>query len=325
MTEKMRATYFGQTRIFYLKIKHFLYLQNKSLLLRSLILFFISVKIMLILYLIALTLSQPHKTGSAVESTYQYKTSQNAALIAGSTNKVLKTEESIQLPSTSNNNIQIPTTTPQQSDKKSKVYDLRKQRREEKRLNKEKASQKPKEIFIQKEAKHYPSVFQMCDKYEKKTEPIDYSQFVQSWPGELCDRMYCHIPKNTNYIPEGFLIHGFWPQSNEGSINCCSCKNSIENIESVILTNKELKEEIGKYWFSKHKCRFALYEFDKHGSCTLDVFKGETGPLDYFWMVINLRKNMDIWTMLKESKLKVEPMNRYKLSNQCLRAPTLVR
>ncbi|ELP90960.1 ribonuclease DdI precursor, putative [Entamoeba invadens IP1] len=217
----------------------------------------------------------------------------------------MKTKESIQLPSTSttHNNIQTH-------------EDISRKLRLELVNNNEKTFKKYKEnvpntsIFIK--PKNFKFVFQMCGKYEEKILPVDYSLFVQSWPGELCDRMNCHVSTNTRFVPEGFLIHGFWPQSNEGFINCCSNENSIENVENLILTNKELKKEIGKYWFSKNKCRFALYEFDKHGSCTLDVFKGERGPLDYYWMVINLRKNIDIWTLLKESELKVKPMNRYK-------------
>ncbi|ELP92523.1 ribonuclease T2 family protein, partial [Entamoeba invadens IP1] len=127
------------------------------------------------------------------------------------------------------------------------------------------------------------------------------------WPGEACDGKECSLPLGTTNIEENFFLHGLWPQLNANqNLFCCFYHNTIENIEEQMMKDDELKIDILNNFMSIEKCRFAGYQFEKHGTCALGEYNGENGALNYFKVSIELYKRFNIWTIFKESDLRVK-------------------
>ncbi|ELP90705.1 extracellular ribonuclease LE precursor, putative [Entamoeba invadens IP1] len=199
-------------------------------------------------------------------------------------------------------------------DKKPKKVAVKMSKEERKLLYKQKEEEKKA-----KKAQADPYVLEdahMCgSQYDPSQPKMDYIMFVQFWPGVSCTATNkCTIPKGSSYIAEGFHVHGFWPQLYTGNVlKCCEKKFDIKVVEQSMLADKELRNDMSMYWFSNGKCRFPMYEFDKHGTCAYSVYTGENGPLDYLKTVMDLRKRVDVWKILQDTYSYV-PNQQYLLN-----------
>ncbi|ELP89361.1 ribonuclease 2 precursor, putative [Entamoeba invadens IP1] len=155
------------------------------------------------------------------------------------------------------------------------------------------------------------SHYRMCFPKRKKIERFHYMLFSQYWLGEVCSGLICTLSHRTDKIEEGFFLHGYWPQIRKRvDYYCCENDYIVTEVERMMLDDKELERDIAKYWMSLDACRLVGYQWDKHGSCTSNIYKT---PLDYLRTAINLRKKVDIWKVLQESYLKVKTNTLYFL------------
>ncbi|ELP90971.1 hypothetical protein EIN_294610 [Entamoeba invadens IP1] len=159
--------------------------------------------------------------------------------------------------------------------------------------------------------------YDLCRKYKYMKKPVYLFVFVQYWPGDKCDREMCSLPKSTEMVKEGFWLHGFWPQyyTNNRVFLCCIYPRSDLEIEKQMMDNKPLLQQIRNKWMSVDRCRFAIYQWDKHGTCSQRVYPGYNGPMDYMYMALNLYDRHDIWKILQESDLKVETEKFYNIKD----------
>ncbi|ELP92521.1 ribonuclease 3 precursor, putative [Entamoeba invadens IP1] len=162
----------------------------------------------------------------------------------------------------------------------------------------------------------YVQIFtKTCQKYYTKRQ-FDLVMFVQTWPGQLCFDNVCKLPESTLSLQEGFLIHGMWPRyfKNE-RLKCCKTSFTELQVENQMLKNPNLMSGIHKFWMSLLNCRFAMAQYEKHGTCALKTYTGPNGPLDYMETAISLREKIDLWGILRTSELHVEMEKFYKLEN----------
>jgi len=138
----------------------------------------------------------------------------------------------------------------------------------------------------------------------KFTEQKDwaYMVFVESWPGSFCYDGCCSLPAGINTNPPGFTMHGMWPNY-EGKAypSCCTSPYTRENILNTIHSNPDLKKELDTMWPTLKRCKFVLYETEKHGTCAATIYNGTNGYLDYWNAAMNVMKRYDLAAALRKN------------------------
>ncbi|ELP94540.1 intracellular ribonuclease LX precursor, putative [Entamoeba invadens IP1] len=161
------------------------------------------------------------------------------------------------------------------------------------------------DIFPMKKILETLSSYTMCKYYSNFYDP-DFFVHSQYWLGELCIDGNCDFPENTE-VKEGFTLHGYWPHFYKNrNMYCCTNFFGPDNVENMLLQDTELMMDVNKKWMSVKECRFAVYQWDKHGSCAMRMFKGPKGPTDYMRTAIKLFDRVNIWDLLQRSELKIE-------------------
>ena len=67
---------------------------------------------------------------------------------------------------------------------------------------------------------------------EEKEDKWDHFIFAQQWPKGYCDSPHPGTRK-CRIIPEKFVIHGLWPQKDDGTLPKCRTKTTIGNKVSI--------------------------------------------------------------------------------------------
>eukprot|EP00762_Andalucia_godoyi_P003111 ANDGO_01066.mRNA.1 Extracellular ribonuclease LE len=123
----------------------------------------------------------------------------------------------------------------------------------------------------------------------------DFFVWAQGWPGSTCIIADIqHHPCNATVEPaNGFLIHGLWPNNNDGSYPSNCNPNQPFDMSKV----QSLKSELQEYWPSLFDGPLFLWEheWEKHGTCAEDLFPDE---LSFFTNTLNLRKRVDVLASL---------------------------
>ncbi|ELP90965.1 ribonuclease S-F11, putative [Entamoeba invadens IP1] len=155
--------------------------------------------------------------------------------------------------------------------------------------------------------------YNYCKKYQNIKKVLSYA-LVEYWPGEKCRDNVCALPFSTPYVNEGFFLHGLWPQNDaHKNLVCCKTDVHISKAEQIILDDSELKSLIYQNWISVDRCGISIYQFDKHGTCSMKNFVGNNGIVNYIKTAIRLFKKYDLWKILQESDLKVVTNKLYNI------------
>ncbi|ELP90968.1 hypothetical protein EIN_294280 [Entamoeba invadens IP1] len=158
--------------------------------------------------------------------------------------------------------------------------------------------------------------FEMCENYQKQYSIVNNFAIVRFWPGEVCRTKVCAIPKKTPRVREEFLLHGFWPQIQANKeLTCCEFKFPIERTEHLIFKDPKTTNLILRNWVSVEKCGLSISQFDQHGTCAMSNYNNKKGIFEYTRTAILLYKKYDVWKILKESELKVEPNKLYNIED----------
>ncbi|KAK8947985.1 Ribonuclease 1 [Platanthera guangdongensis] len=147
------------------------------------------------------------------------------------------------------------------------------------------------------------SVTQVCG--------FDFFYLVLQWPGSFCDaEQKCCYPNSGKPAAE-FLIHGLWPNNNDGSYpSNCDPDNSFASSQiSDLMSNMEAN------WPSlacpsSNGYSFWAHEWSKHGTCADSIFNEH----DYFEAALNLKDKVDILQILSSSGIEPND-NSYSLSS----------
>ena len=106
-------------------------------------------------------------------------------------------------------------------------------------------------------------------------------------------------PVTRAYHPQGFLLHGLWPEFLNGSWPQYCDPAAPFNMTSV----QDLLPELHTYWPSlvaADQAAFWEHEWTRHGTCMEPFFGGsEAKEHDYFRLVLTLREHFDAWAMLQ--------------------------
>lgn len=119
-----------------------------------------------------------------------------------------------------------------------------------------------------------------------------------SWPGSFCAKAKggCHT---TVQIQPDFTIHGLWPNNaRHGYPSCCEMNGqqvSGESVQATVNADPELAADLADEWPDFQKSNFIAYEFNKHGTCAMDIFDT---PMDYIKTAIALKKQFDFYGAL---------------------------
>jgi len=121
----------------------------------------------------------------------------------------------------------------------------------------------------------------------KANNSYDYFLFVVAWPVATC----VGHSGSCGPINDWFIIHGLWPERNDGSYPS-SCANTPIDMNQL----EPLVDDMNKYWTNLFDTTddFWSHEWSKHGTCATDVFDSQ---LDFFFAVLSLRANYTITPM----------------------------
>jgi len=128
-----------------------------------------------------------------------------------------------------------------------------------------------------------------------------YMVLVESWPGTFCNDGCCKLPADISTTPSGFTMHGMWPNyEGKDYPSCCKSPYTRQNILDSIMNDKTLKKKLDTNWPSLKRCKFVLYETEKHGTCAATIYNGTKGYLDYWNAAMNVLKRYDLAATLKK-------------------------
>ena len=128
-----------------------------------------------------------------------------------------------------------------------------------------------------------------------------YLVFVESWPGTFCNDGCCSLPADVKTNPPGFTMHGMWPNyEGKDYPSCCTSPYKREDMLESINSDKELKAALDQNWPSLKRCKFVVYETEKHGTCASTVYNGTKGYLDYWQAAMNTLRRFDLGTALRK-------------------------
>jgi len=123
---------------------------------------------------------------------------------------------------------------------------------------------------------------------------FDYLHLVQEWPGSFCDtKRGCKWPA-VEPDPQGWLLHGLWPEFNNGSWPQYCDPSAPFNMTAI----QDMLPELQKYWpslVSPVQEAFWEHEWTRHGTCCEHLTPKEH---DYFRLVLDLREKFDAHKIL---------------------------
>lgn len=153
---------------------------------------------------------------------------------------------------------------------------------------------------IETEARGYQSDTCSLDK------SMDYLKLAIQWQPGFCQNSYCRRNE------QKFSIHGLWPGRNYNKFLPNSCCTQHE-FDAVLLG--PLRNRLNEAWPSlkKSEVDFWKHEFDKHGSCTIDLAGFGSLP-SYFEKTLDLYDKLNLNQLLRQNNIPMgQSISRQKL------------
>ena len=147
--------------------------------------------------------------------------------------------------------------------------------------------------------------------YKEQTK-ADFVMMVETWPGTFCNDGCCKMPDGYS-TPTEFTIHGYWPNYNSGYPACCKSSYQEGDI-SDIFKDAAMEKKLNTYWPALKRCKFVEYEFEKHGTCAMNVYNGTSGVKDYLNAALNLREKYNLLEILADAGIKPSDSTKYPAS-----------
>lgn len=122
---------------------------------------------------------------------------------------------------------------------------------------------------------------------------FDYLHLVQEWPGSFCDTKRGCLWPGVQPVT-GWLLHGLWPEFNNGSWPEYCDKDAPFNMSAI----EDMLPELQEYWpslVSPDQESFWNHEWTRHGTCAEKLTPTEHA---YFRLVLNLREKFDVYKIL---------------------------
>lgn len=138
---------------------------------------------------------------------------------------------------------------------------------------------------------------------------FDFYAFSQGWPGTACTYHRCQATQ-VDKAEKGFLIHGLWPDYNNGSYpQFCG-----EGLPFSADALKPILGELYSLWPSLYSDynSFWGHEWEKHGRCTEPYFKSQ---LSFFQTVVQLRGKIDLLGALAKKGIIPSPDRKYAVKD----------
>jgi len=132
----------------------------------------------------------------------------------------------------------------------------------------------------------------------------DYFTLSEQWGVTFCRIQDCRA---TN--PRRFSIHGFWPTTPEPPYPAY-CRDVNFSPSAIASLEDELNSEWPSYNPDGTNEEFWEYEYDKHGSCSLDNTLTNT-QLKYFQQSLNLHETYNIDDVLNASGIVASDTKMY--------------
>ncbi|CAN6980569.1 unnamed protein product [Brassica rapa subsp. trilocularis] len=135
--------------------------------------------------------------------------------------------------------------------------------------------------------------------------PPDFNFFywVTYWPGAICDSQKgCCPPPNSNTASD-FMIHGLWPQFNNGTWPAFCDQTNLFDISKVsdLVSKMEKKwTEWGVWACPSNETKLWEHEWNKHGTCVQSVFDQHS----YFLTNLRFRQKLNLLNILKQKGIK---------------------
>ncbi|XP_027933564.1 ribonuclease 1-like [Vigna unguiculata] len=142
---------------------------------------------------------------------------------------------------------------------------------------------------------------------EEKEDKWDHFMFVQQWPKGYCDSPHPGTRK-CRIVPEKFVIHGLWPQKENGTHPKCRTKTPIYRRDLKPLT-KQLDED----WPNLTGINFLFWkvEWIKHGGCS----EATIPKLEYFNLTLHLYEQNNLLNILEKEQIVPDDKKLYNVSS----------
>ncbi|KAJ4461143.1 putative RNase [Paratrimastix pyriformis] len=139
-----------------------------------------------------------------------------------------------------------------------------------------------------------------------------FMDFVTRWTGTACVQNP-QFSMNSGNVPRGvanFTIHGSWPDRDDGTWPAF-CNDSYPFSWNQIA---DLKPQLDLNWpsFNGPNADFYTHEWNKHGTCALNVAKDEH---DYFQRTLALNSRYDLSAALARAGFVPSTTNTYNVND----------
>ncbi|XP_065223911.1 ribonuclease T2-like [Planococcus citri] len=132
---------------------------------------------------------------------------------------------------------------------------------------------------------------------------LDYLVLSVTWPISFCRSF--KKEKNCTHkcvSEDNWIIHGFWPNKNNRSVELSHCSKSPFNDTEI----ESIRYQMEEYWPTKNNCYnnsgFWEHEWSKHGTCALQLEPLNT-QLKYFQRTLELYKEYNVTEALRECNI----------------------
>ncbi|CAH8389018.1 unnamed protein product [Eruca vesicaria subsp. sativa] len=132
---------------------------------------------------------------------------------------------------------------------------------------------------------------------------FDFFYWVTYWPGAICTSQRGCCPPAKGNTASDFVIHGLWPQFNNGTWPAFCDQTNLFDISKVsdIVSRMEKKwTEWGVWACPSNETKLWEHEWNKHGTCVQSLFDQHS----YFHTNLKLRQNLDLLNIFKQKGIK---------------------
>ncbi|XP_027933604.1 ribonuclease 1-like [Vigna unguiculata] len=143
---------------------------------------------------------------------------------------------------------------------------------------------------------------------EKKEEKWNYFMLVQQWPTGFCEYQIIAGKRKCYITPDKFVIHGLWPQRNDGKVPKCQSKTPLYRRDL-----KPLDQALRSDWpnLVGQDFNFWKSQWGKHGGCA----EATLPKAEYFNLALHIYDQNKILNILEKEQIVPDDKKLYNVSS----------
>ncbi|CAN8293590.1 unnamed protein product [Cochlearia groenlandica] len=137
----------------------------------------------------------------------------------------------------------------------------------------------------------------------QQSPDFNFFYWVNYWPGAICDTQKGCCPPKKGETASDFIIHGLWPQFNNGTWPAFCDQTNLFDISKVCYLVRKMEKkwtEWGVFSCPSNETNLWEHEWNKHGTCVLSVFDQHS----YFQTNLKFKQKLHLLNILRRKGIK---------------------